>query len=37
MNIPIVYVSHDREEIEALADTVVRLDGGRVAGIERRV
>jgi len=37
MNIPIVYVSHDREEIEALADTVVRLDGGRVVGIDRTV
>jgi molybdate transport system ATP-binding protein len=34
LRIPIVYVSHDREEIEALADTVVRLDSGRIAGIE---
>jgi len=34
LRIPIVYVSHDREEVEALADTVVRLENGRIAGIE---
>jgi molybdate transport system ATP-binding protein len=34
LGIPIVYVSHDREEIDALADTVVRLDNGRIAGVE---
>jgi len=34
LTIPIVYVSHDREEVDALADTVVRLDNGRIAGVE---
>jgi molybdate transport system ATP-binding protein len=34
LRIPIVYVSHDREEVDALADTVVRIDNGRIAGIE---
>ncbi len=34
MRIPIVYVSHDRDEVEALADSVVRLENGRVVGIE---
>jgi molybdate transport system ATP-binding protein len=33
-NIPILYVSHVREEIERLAGTVVMLDGGRVQAIE---
>ena len=28
--IPIVYVSHDREEVEQLADEVVVMDNGRV-------
>jgi molybdate transport system ATP-binding protein len=32
--IPILYVSHAREEIERLAGTVVTLDGGRVKSIE---
>ena len=31
LKIPIVYVSHDREEVDELADAVIRLDGGRVA------
>ena len=35
LKIPIVYVSHDREESEELADVVVTLDQGRVAAIER--
>jgi molybdate transport system ATP-binding protein len=35
MRIPILYVSHDRDEIEELADHVVRLDGGLVAGVDR--
>ena len=35
LKIPIVYVSHDRGEIEELADVVVTLDQGRVSGIER--
>ena len=34
LRIPIVYVSHDREEAEALADTVVRLENGRISGVE---
>jgi molybdate transport system ATP-binding protein len=36
LRIPIVYVSHDREEVDALADVVVHLAAGRVSGIERR-
>jgi molybdate transport system ATP-binding protein len=32
--IPILYVSHAREEIERLASTVVTMDGGRVKLIE---
>jgi molybdate transport system ATP-binding protein len=34
LRIPIVYVSHDREEVDALADTVIRIESGRIAGIE---
>lgn len=34
LQVPIVYVSHDRDEIEALADTVVRIENGRIAGVE---
>jgi molybdate transport system ATP-binding protein len=34
LKIPILYVSHDREEVDALADVVVRLDGGRIAGVD---
>jgi molybdate transport system ATP-binding protein len=30
LRIPILYVSHDREEVEQFADYVVRLDAGRV-------
>ena len=37
LRIPIVYVSHDRDEIEELADRVVRLEGGAVAGVDRVV
>jgi molybdate transport system ATP-binding protein len=32
--IPILYVSHAREEIERLAGTVVTMDGGRVKSVE---
>jgi len=32
--IPILYVSHAREEVERLATTVVTLDGGRVKSVE---
>jgi molybdate transport system ATP-binding protein len=35
MRIPILYVSHDRGEIDELADHVVRIDGGRVTSVER--
>jgi molybdate transport system ATP-binding protein len=35
LRIPIVYVSHDREEAEELADVVVTIDRGQVSGIER--
>jgi len=33
--IPIVYVSHAREEVDELADQVVTLEAGRITGIER--
>jgi molybdate transport system ATP-binding protein len=33
--IPILYVSHAREEIERLAGTVVTMDGGRVKSVEK--
>ena len=35
LKIPILYVSHDREEVEELADAVVRLENGRVTGVDR--
>lgn len=35
LRIPIVYVSHDREEVDALADVVVHLAAGRVSNTER--
>ena len=35
LRIPIVYVSHDREEAEELADVVATIEQGRVTGIER--
>jgi len=34
--LPILYVSHARDEIERLAQTIVKIDGGRVMEIERR-
>ena len=34
LQIPIVYVSHDREEAEELAGVVVTLDQGRVKAVE---
>jgi molybdate transport system ATP-binding protein len=34
--IPVLYVSHARDEIERLASTIVKIDGGRVMEIERR-
>jgi molybdate transport system ATP-binding protein len=35
LNVPIVYVSHDRGEVEDLADVVVTLEAGRVLSVER--
>jgi molybdate transport system ATP-binding protein len=32
--VPIIYVSHDREEVEALADLVVMVEGGQVTGVD---
>jgi molybdate transport system ATP-binding protein len=34
VRLPIVYVSHDREEVEELADVVVRVEGGKVTGVD---
>ena len=34
--LPILYVSHARDEIERLAQTIVKIDGGRVMEIEKR-
>jgi molybdate transport system ATP-binding protein len=33
VKVPIVYVSHSREEVERLASTIVRLEAGRIASI----
>jgi molybdate transport system ATP-binding protein len=35
LQIPIVYVSHDRDEIGELADHVVQIANGEVTGVER--
>jgi molybdate transport system ATP-binding protein len=35
LRIPILYVSHDREEVEELADAVVMLESGLVTAVER--
>ena len=35
LKIPIVYVSHDREEVDEFADIVVMLDHGQVTAVER--
>jgi len=34
LKVQIVYVSHDRDEIDALADTVIRIENGRITGVE---
>jgi molybdate transport system ATP-binding protein len=34
LHVPIVYVSHDPEEVRALSDVVVQLDAGRVVGVD---
>ena len=33
VKIPIVYVSHSRDEVERLASTIVRLEAGRIASV----
>jgi molybdate transport system ATP-binding protein len=35
VRIPIVYVSHDREEVEELADVVVLVEDGKVVGVDQ--
>jgi molybdate transport system ATP-binding protein len=35
LTVPILYVSHDREEVDELADVVVKVEGGRVVGVDR--
>ena len=35
LTVPIIYVSHDREEVDELADVVVKVEGGRVVGVDR--
>jgi molybdate transport system ATP-binding protein len=34
LTVPIIYVSHDREEIAELADVVVNVEGGQVVGVD---
>jgi molybdate transport system ATP-binding protein len=34
--IPVLYVSHVQDEIERLAQTIVKIEGGRVTEIEKR-
>jgi molybdate transport system ATP-binding protein len=34
VRVPIVYVSHDREEVAELADVVVRVEDGKVVGVD---
>jgi molybdate transport system ATP-binding protein len=36
VKIPVLYVSHARDEIERLAQTIVKIDGGKVVEIETR-
>ena len=35
LTVPIIYVSHDREEVDDLADVVVNIESGRVLGVDR--
>lgn len=35
LKVPIIYVSHDRDEAEELADVVVTLDHGRVSSVDK--
>ena len=34
LHVPLVYVTHDETELRGIADRVLRLDGGRVVGID---
>lgn len=34
LNVPIVYVSHDEDEVRAIGERVIRLEKGQVAGAE---
>jgi len=36
LTIPILYVSHDRGEVDELADCVVTVDEGRIVDVQRR-
>jgi molybdate transport system ATP-binding protein len=35
LTVPIIYVSHDREEVDELADVVVNIDAGRVVSVDQ--
>ena len=35
LTVPIIYVSHDRDEVDELADAVVKIEGGRVVGVDQ--
>ena len=35
LTVPIIYVSHDRDEVDELADVVVKIEGGRVVGVDQ--
>ena len=35
LTVPIIYVSHDREEVDELADVVVNVDAGRVVSVDQ--
>jgi len=34
LKIPILYVSHDREEVDALADALIRIEAGRILQVQ---
>ncbi|HEY2434094.1 MAG TPA: ATP-binding cassette domain-containing protein [Vicinamibacterales bacterium] len=36
LKVPILYVSHDRQEVDELADRVVTIDNGRIVDVEER-
>ena len=35
LTVPIIYVSHDREEVDELADVVVNVEAGRVVSVDQ--